>query len=519
MKKLIALLLASLMLLLVSCSGKSLSDISAADAIAVKTGKAPEQSSTVAQNQPQQTAPDPTQAVEPMNGAPDPVPPVLNEDLTYFEGNMFSVGYNEDDKWVQDDDDAYYDDDMCFFKLSIPGEDDTTENSVTVLAEIEDAVDFRDDLKYYGFDHRDFVDGKYDSQMLTIGGQEMLCYQSPYGNAVTYFGRSEGAGVSYTIMIDEFDDERVKPIIDSLNFTLTDVGNVDFPWYWEGEPYDTDLHTAKVGSYTITSEFLKLDDPLLAESVFDHDVETVEDTVYILTDHKIKVYQLENGTLAYFRDIETDEEYDKVDAGGGVVYFSGFMKDVLAYDGGDILYQSEGPDYLAVAPDGLWGISYFSSGDSSRRAVINYDGMEDGGDFTFDEVGNISSLNIDDNYIYISGTDKSDDEHRVFVYDHKGNLKYKLDHETDGFGLGSVTFAAGTQNGFIAFDGNMREIAFWDNSGEFIGVIEDSELFGTSYPWFAGADLMDDGSILCVMTETRPDKSADELIAFRLTGF
>ena len=236
MKKLIALLLASLMLLLVSCSGKSLSDISAADAIAVKTGKAPEQSSTVAQNQPQQTAPDPTQAGEPMNGAPDPVPPVLNENLTYFEGNMFSVGYNEDDKWVQDDDDAYYDDDMCFFKLSIPGEDDTTENSVTVLAEIEDAEDFRDDLKYYGFDHRDFVDGKYDSQMLTIGGQEMLCYQSPYGNTVTYFGRSEGAGVSYTIMIDEFDDERVKPIIDSLNFTLTDVGNVDFPWYWEGEP-------------------------------------------------------------------------------------------------------------------------------------------------------------------------------------------------------------------------------------------------------------------------------------------
>ena len=33
------------------------------------------------------------------------------------------------------------------------------------------------------------------------------------------------------------------------------------------------------------------------------------------------------------------------------------------------------------------------------------------------------------------------------------------------------------------------------------------------------ADIADDGSILVVMSDTRPDESADEVLVFKLSGF
>ena len=41
----------------------------------------------------------------------------------------------------------------------------------------------------------------------------------------------------------------------------------------------------------------------------------------------------------------------------------------------------------------------------------------------------------------------------------------------------------------------------------------------TNYPWFCSATKLADGSILAVMTEDRADKSAMELVAFKLSGF
>ena len=76
-----------------------------------------------------------------------------------------------------------------------------------------------------------------------------------------------------------------------------------------------------------------------------------------------------------------------------------------------------------------------------------------------------------------------------------------------------------TANGFIALDGNMRTVVLWNADGDYIGEIDDRDLFGTSYPWFCSADLQLDGSIIVIMTEERDDDSAMELVAFRLSGF
>ena len=139
--------------------------------------------------------------------------------------------------------------------------------------------------------------------------------------------------------------------------------------------------------------------------------------------------------------------------------------------------------------------------------------------FPFPEVDSIRQVNIDNQYILVSGSAVEDGEQYIFVYDYSGELLMQLGGEPDGFGLGSITYATSTPNGFLALDGNMREVILWTADGTWIGAADDGDLFGTSYPWIAAADIADDGSILVVMSDTRPDESADEVLVFKLSGF
>ena len=45
------------------------------------------------------------------------------------------------------------------------------------------------------------------------------------------------------------------------------------------------------------------------------------------------------------------------------------------------------------------------------------------------------------------------------------------------------------------------------------------DIFGVSYPWLEDMQLLDDGSLLIMVTQERDDGSANELMFFRLTGF
>lgn len=136
----------------------------------------------------------------------------------------------------------------------------------------------------------------------------------------------------------------------------------------------------------------------------------------------------------------------------------------------------------------------------------------------FKEVDVISHLLIDENHIYVCGSAVDDSGHKVFVYDANGVLQMTL-ADSDGGSLGSITFVAETTNGYLALDGNMRTVVLWTKDGTYIGEADGSDLFATSYPWFCSGTKLSDGSILVIMTETRADKSAEELLAFKLSGF
>ena len=128
------------------------------------------------------------------------------------------------------------------------------------------------------------------------------------------------------------------------------------------------------------------------------------------------------------------------------------------------------------------------------------------------------NVNVDENNIYICANAADDSGHKVFVYNKDGVLQ-KILCDAEGKGLGSVTFVTQTANGYIGFDGNMRDVILWNNDGTFIAEISDGDLFATSYPWFFSSTMLSDGSILTLMTEEREDKSATEVIVFQIKGF
>jgi len=237
----------------------------------------------------------------------------------------------------------------------------------------------------------------------------------------------------------------------------------------------------------------------------------------LLSDSVLREYAFDGAGLTFAREIPTEYEFEYVEASNGAMVLSGFMQPVVGHDGDAALYSYQGPDNFVMAPDGTWGISWFSSGDATEKYTFK-DGALVGEAMPFSEVKVISNLNIDDTYIYVAGSSVEGNGHYVFVYDHSGVLQMQLGGDPNGsFGLGSVTFVAKTVNGFLALDGNMREIVLWTADGTWLGAVEDSDLFGTNYPWFATADVMADGSILVVMTEDRADESAMEAISFKIT--
>ena len=134
----------------------------------------------------------------------------------------------------------------------------------------------------------------------------------------------------------------------------------------------------------------------------------------------------------------------------------------------------------------------------------------------------LDDVQITNSHIMVAGSMAAEDEGtKIIVYDYEGNQLLKLGGEdiSSKDKLGSITGMAETENGFVAADGNMREIQFWAKDGTHIGAISTDDIFGVSYPWLEDMQLLDDGSLLIMLTQERDDGSANELMFFRLTGF
>ena len=433
---------------------------------------------------------------------------------------LWDLSYDDADGWVYEEDDFYDDEDFSKIILVIPDEADGSEViNAEIRVSVEGPYNFRDYLTSFGFDEYEYaVNQAYD--FTQVGGIDCLEAEGNYWGSpcLRYFGRAEGAGATVLIeIIGEYEDERVDKLLSGLTINLEDVGNVDGPWYWEGEPFSAQPHSAMIGTYTLNSEWLPIKDCMITKETFDHAAAVIGDQVYLLVDGALKRYDYDGTSLTFAEDIALDAEYSNISADtNGNLWLAEFLEPLICWKDGTKTASYDGPDYVVMHPSGTWGISWFSSSECEKITLSG--GAVKTEPIVFKEVDLISHLLIDENHIYVTGSAADESGHKIFVYDTNGALQLTL-ADSDGSGLGSVTFVTETANGYLALDGNMREVVLWMKDGAYIGEADDSDLFGTSYPWFCGGTKLADGSILAIMTEDRADESAMELVAFKLSGF
>ena len=437
-----------------------------------------------------------------------------------INANLWDLTYDEADGWVYEEDDFYDDETYSKIILTIPNEaGDSDIINAEIRVSVEDPEYFRDYLTSYGFDEYEYaVNQAYD--FTPVGGIDCLEAEGNYWGSpcLRYLSRVEGASATVFLeIIGEYEDARVDKLLSGLTINLEDIGNEDGPWYWEGEPFSAEPRSAMVGTYTLSSQWLPITDCIVTKETFEHAAAVIGDQAFLLVDGALKRYDYDGTSLKFAEDIALDAEYEAIFADtAGTLWLSNFMEPLISWKDGAQTASYEGPDYVAMHPSGTWGVSWFSGPECEKIALSG--GAVATEPMVFNEVSTISHLLVDENHIYVSGSAADESGHKVFVYDTAGNLQVTL-ADSDGGSLGSVTFVTETANGYLALDGNMREVVLWTKDGTYIGVAEDSDLFGTSYPWFCGGVKLDDGSILAIMTEDRADESAMELVAFKLSGF
>ena len=432
--------------------------------------------------------------------------------------SLFSLDY-DNTVWNYYDEDTRNEEEYCYVLLQIPDPDDAEYYLVNaeISVSIEEPYDFREDLVYYGFDQYEYaVNNKYET--VKIGGVDLLKYEKD--DKLLYFNRIENAGATVTVEFDAEDiaDTRIADLLKGLTISLEDTGTEDGPWEWEGTPFFAENKGVSAGSLKIQSQWIKLDEYISTFETFNHSVAAVGNNVYLLVDGELRKCALTDGTLAFVEKIDLPEDdYDSIEAtSDGTLWLSGSMNDIICLKKDKVAKTYEDIDNLAMHPSGKWGVNFFTSNECSK---VTFKGdTYTSTPMKFEEVDTIMHINVDEDNIYVCASAADDSGHKVFVYNTDGKLQKVLCDE-NGEGLGSITFMAKSKNGYIGFDGNMRDVILWDNDGKYFTLFSDDSLFSTSYPWFCNSALLSDGSIITIMTDEREDKSATEVIVFTVKGF
>ena len=437
---------------------------------------------------------------------------------TGIEASLFSVDFGGD--WINDYDEFEDEDEFCTAVLKVldPEDEDYYLIEAVIEVAIDEPYDFREDLVYYDFNQYEYKENNaYET--VNIGGVDLLRYDDGEETLI-YFNRVEGASATVYIKFDAVDisDSRIDELLEGITFNLEDIGNVDGPWEWEGEEFYADDASVNAGAFTVETQFVPFESPITTFDTFEHSVAAIGDRIYVLTEGELNVCHYNGTELVFVEKIDLPEDdYDRIEStSDGRLWVSGGMNDILCIKDGNIVATYEDIDNLAIHPSGTWGVDFFTSNECN---IINFSGNTFAATpVVFKEAKTVMHICVDENNIYVCASAADDSGHKVFIYNKSGVLQKTL-CDADGEGLGSVTFITQTANGYIAFDGNMRDVLLWDNNGAFIEEISDRDLFSTGYPWFCDSAVLDDGSVITIMTDEREDKSATELVAFIVRGF
>lgn len=286
-----------------------------------------------------------------------------------------------------------------------------------------------------------------------------------------------------------------------------------------------------VGSYTIVPEYIPFKEAQGVMQIMDHQFVKQGNQAFHLLENKLDTYEYSESGLEFVSSMELDDDFEYLSGdSSGMLYLSPGIGDVIGVKDGKKALQTTVDGDLNMHPSGEWGISFWVNSDTQK--IANQGGNLTAEPWILTGLNNdeerkglfsmIDDVQITNSHIMVAGSMAVKDEGtKIVVYDYDGNQLLKLGGEdiSSPDKLGPITGMAETENGFVAADGNMREIQFWAKDGTHVGAISTEDIFGVSYPWLEDMQLLDDGSLLIMLTQERDDGSANELMFFRLTGF
>ena len=450
------------------------------------------------------------------------------KDRESLEMSLLTVYYPK--TWKYDKENMQEDEDYAYVRFFDGKTADESENVVYIEATKEDSYKYRNSLVDFGVELEKYAKGEIDTA--TIGNAEYTAM--PEGNSVekTYMYRHEKSGTSYDIRVkgQEIDDSD-KELLEGIVLKLKDEGNKDAPWPWEGEPLEPVLAKQMVGSYTIVPEYIPFKEAQGVMQIMEHQFVKQGNQVFHLLENKLDTYEYSESGLKFVSSMELDDDCEYLSGdNSGMLYLSPGIGDVIGVKDGKKAMQTTVDGHLNMHPSGEWGISFWVNSDTQK--IANQGGNLTAEPWILTGLNNdeerkgpfsmLDDVQITNSHIMVAGSMAAEDEGtKIIVYDYEGNQLLKLGGEdiSSKDKLGSITGMAETENGFVATDGNMREIQFWAKDGTHIGAISTDDIFGVSYPWLEDMQLLDDGSLLIMLTQERDDGSANELMFFRLTGF
>lgn len=438
---------------------------------------------------------------------------------THMEMTLWDIYYPEG--WTENEDDKGDSETNSYGRLEYKQGDEAL-LSVGITATVEDCGGYRDFLHASGIDaHALVVDKSVEQE--NIGGVPCVVSETTsWGEPVlTYMGRDVGSGTTVKVSITgEYSDPEVDKLIKNLAFHLEDTGNEDYPWPWEGEAFSTDSeHSKMIADTTITSVWVPFEEPLLAYDIFSGRIASVGESLYVLLDNVLYEYTL-GDKLTLKSTMELDDDYEEISADqSGNLYLTGFMSPMLTIKDGAVIATNDDIDKAVIHSSGTWGVSWFYGSETEK---VVFDGNKASKEaWPAISQDRLNTVCLSENHIILAGADADTENEAIWILDTEGNQQMELGNQEYGGeqSLGSITNVQETENGFIGLDGNMRDVFFWKSDGSLLGSAEDSELFGTDYPWISTAARLSDGTVLVGLTEDRADKSATEFIVYRISGF
>jgi|GEM_PF-2596850 len=318
-------------------------------------------------------------------------------------------------------------------------------------------------------------------------------------------------------------------------------------------PLQIETKPFKIGDKQLQAEIIRISGKeFLGERSMDlfKDVEVIGNKMYIVVKNgEIHAFNIIEGTPPQLSIdtsfgeqgiVKTESRIERLsrDHRGNLVTTVRFGESVFIDATGKITNRGRTSGNLSMHPTQPWGISYHFSRinkvDANAPELVmsdwtmtsNQPSDEDGDHFSF-----LSPVIIDSNRVIVGCQVPVGERqaHNVAVFDYNGKEQFRFGNtkevfEPDGFCY--LHDIASHPNGIITVDSNCRKIAFWSNTGEFLGVAEADKALGVRYPWMPGCTVDTNGNFYLVLAQERKNKEGTsrdievtEGVIYRIKGF